>query len=478
MALIIVLCALLGSALAWFPPGYSAPWPQPNNTLCQQAYTPDDADLSGLTTYADGDGWIRLVEIDDRCDHGDELGAFGIDCDVVDAESGMKVLTFAAAVYTLSQQVWLPPSTVIQGQADPNVAGDPRRRPSLKRHTVFTPGDWSCAPTQRTSWARFPMYNSHMKCLRKGFLMNTNTALRNFLAQGSAEDGQGIGMGLSGGGLIELPGCGTAYASDAGCGGPDEQYDDVPDLSFPNRTFWTGFDGGTAVHNVLVENLRLNDLRADSSASSNVGFWSSMTTDGSAHTNVTLRKVVSMQTNQDGVNVHGSVKGWKASDLHFENTGDDVYAVWGAGADTKTSGMASGRCPHLTNAPATDVSFERVFARQQPGGGYGTCMSIFGARRVTVDRILCCEEKDDGDLQGMFNLEKDFCSAYPRGETAITVTHAQWFRGGHDLCRGGYTQFQNDVGGSLHGNSLSGGDCDDLCSTGCTWINGTQPGQE
>ena len=185
-----------------------------------------------------------------------------------------------------------------------------------------------------------------------------------------------------------------------------------------------------------------------------------------------------MKTAADGVNVHGSVVGFSGTDLHFENTGDDVYAVWGAGADTKTSGMASGRCPRLTNAPATDISFGRTFAKQQAGGGYGTCTSIFGARKVTIDHMLCCEEHDASDRQGLFNIEKDFCSAYPAGGTDIRVTHATWFNGARDLCQGSDVQFINDVG--LHGTPLSKspGLCEDstgkgLCSTGCSWTNTT-----
>merc|ERR1711879_503319 len=118
-----------------------------------------------------------------------------------------------------------------------------------------------------------------------------------------------------------------------------------------------------------------------------------MTTDDSAHTNITFRKVVSMRTNQDGINVHGSVVNWHGEDLHFENTGDDVYAVWGGGAyATHTSGMpGSGNCPPMTNVPATQVSFHRLLAKQKSGGSYGTCFSIFGGRLVDIADMTCCE---------------------------------------------------------------------------------------
>ena len=86
-------------------PVYSEPWPLPNSSLCGQSYKPRDADLSGLTRYTDGDTWIRLVETDKNCDNSHELSKFGIKCNM-DKHSDMKVLQFAAAVYTLSQQVY------------------------------------------------------------------------------------------------------------------------------------------------------------------------------------------------------------------------------------------------------------------------------------------------------------------------------------------------------------------------------------
>ncbi len=440
---------------SWFPPPYSKPWPPPDGALCGESYHPEDADLSGLTKYTDGDAWIRAVEQDDRCDHQDALSQFGIGCEV-QGSSGMKVLQMAPAVYTLSQQVWLPPMTVLQGHAVPNVPGSPRTRPELREQTILMPGGWDCNPTQTaTAWAR-----AGYKCNRKGFLMSSYTVVRNLVAQGKTEDGEGLGMGLSGGGFIELPGCAASYSSREGCGGPDERSDD---FDLPSDSFWTGPDGGTAVHNVLVENLRLNDLRADEG--SNVVFWSAMTMDDSAHTNVTVRKVVSMKTHVDGINVHGAVVNWAGSDIHIENTGDDVYAVWGAGADGHTSGMASGQCPPMTNAPATEVSFERLFARQKSGGGYGTCMSLFGTGRVSVDQMVCCEEHSGG-AQGILNIEKDFCALYPAGQANITFGHASWFRGTRDLCDdGGEGQFYDDYG--LH--STCQGDRG-ICGAGtCGW---------
>ena len=90
--------------------------------------------------------------------------------------------------------------------------------------------------------------------------------------------------------------------------------------------------------------------------------------------------------------------------------------------------------------------------------------------------MLCCEEHDENDRQGLFNIEQDFCSRYPHGVTNITVTRASWFSGERDLCRGNEDQFQDDMG--LDGHSLSGDSklCTGssgkgLCGSGCSWAN-------
>jgi hypothetical protein len=65
---------------------------------------------------------------------------------------------------------------------------------------------------------------------------------------------------------------------------------------------------GKGVSNVLIENVRLNDIVDDEA--SLTAFWSAMPPDGSPHVNITFRRVACMRTKRDGINVHGQLIGW------------------------------------------------------------------------------------------------------------------------------------------------------------------------
>ena len=286
------------------------------------------------------DGWIRLVE--DRVPCNDpELLKYAISC----SDGQRRVYQFAAGIYRLSQQVWLPPRTTIQGVADPNVRGNARERSDLTRQTLFLaaglPGCAGNITQTKMPWP-IPRVDGDVpvKCVRKGFLLNDDTTVRNVNGQGLAEEGAGFSVahhpnsyaGLNGGAFFELPGCVTTFAANGSCGRSSQPFlhgeggDQGPH-------FVTG--AGAGVANVLIENVRLNDAldvsldpHADGRLNASlVGFWSAMTPSGEAHRNITLRKVVAMRTLRDGVNVHGHVVGFVAEDLHFENQGDDVRAT-------------------------------------------------------------------------------------------------------------------------------------------------------
>ena len=161
------------------------------------------------------------------------------------------------------------------GVADPNVAGNARQRMDLTSQTLFIAMTPACTGNITASKMPWPIPKVQMpggggtklpiKCLRKGFLMNDDTVVRNVNGQGLAEDGEGfvndaepnIYAGLSGGGFFELPGCVTTYAVNGTCGrkaNPNyhgEGGDHGPD-------FVTG--AGRGVANVLIENVRLNDI--------------------------------------------------------------------------------------------------------------------------------------------------------------------------------------------------------------------------
>ena len=275
-----------------------------------------------------------------------------------------------------------------------------------------------------------------VKCARKGFLMNDNTTVRNVNGQGLPEDGAGFTAdgqpesyaGLNGGAFFELPGCVNTYAVGGTCGRR-------------SHASWHGEGGdhgthfvtglGRGVENVLIEDVRLNDLAEEAAQSA---FWSAMSPDGSAHRNVTFRRVVSMRTMRDGINVHGHVIGWLGEDLHFENCGDDVFAVWGAGGgqDVEQTGFPKPyvQC-ELTNRPATDVVYRRTFAK--PGGSWSSCSHIFGAGRVLFEDMLCCNTPQQAYEYPALTVDTTFCPDYHAAN--VTFKGLRWFNDeSTDLC--------------------------------------------
>lgn len=259
--------------------------------------------------------------------------------------------------------------------------------------------------------------------------------MRDVSGQGLAEDGVGMGAGLNGGGFFELPGCVTTYAIGGTCGRKKEDGRGEGDRG-PH--FVSG--AGKGVSNVMIDNVRLNDVVDDMASWG--GFWSAMPPDGSAHRNITFRRVVAMRTERDGVNVHGDVRGWLGEDLHFENQGDDVFAVWGAGggAEVDQTGLgemssgAYGKCG-LSNVPATDVVFRRTFA----GAGtseWSSCAHVFGGGRVTYEAMTCCNQETSA--HPALIVDSTFCASYAAAgqQARVTVAGLRWYRKGKNtnLC--------------------------------------------
>lgn len=179
--------------------------------------------------------------------------------------------------------------------------------------------------------------------------------------------------------------------------------------------------------------------------SSWVGFWSAMTPSGEPHQNITFRKVVALRTGRDGINVHGNVINWTGEDLHFENTGDDVFAVWGAGGgkDVQQTGFYQQQKPYapcmMSNPPATDIVFRRVFAKGI--SAWSSCAHTFGAGKVVYDQMMCCDNNGYPALQ----IDKTFCPTYP--DANVSLSNLAWhdFQG-QSLCQKGPSPVAQSVG--------------------------------
>jgi hypothetical protein len=402
-----------------FPPKFLlpySPWSRLSydneTTLCGKSYTFVSPPTLTLDT-----GWIKLIE--NREISSNVLKPYDISCTIIGIYASYQ---FGANVYPIDQQVWLPRDTIIEGSNNPNTDGNPHKSLKDTDHTIFysvgsISGKFTCIPTQITYWGNYKIWGTHNKCTRQGFLMNNNTIIRNCIIQGGTLGGVvDNGMGLGGGGLIELPGCAAAYRDISNkkhvCGGQFETTTEVSINTLP--TFWTG-KTGDAVSNVLIENIRAN-MYANTTGLNYTFFWSSMNIKDHPHKNIFLRKIVSLQTIADGINVHGNVQNFIGEDLYFENVGDDTVAIWGVGGGSSacnTHNNISNGCP-AENTVASNIQFKRVFARKSQK--LGECYRIIGAKDVSFIDITCCGtfEVEQPILVG---ITDQYCVKYPKKST-------------------------------------------------------------
>lgn len=133
--------------------------------------------------------------------------------------------------------------------------------------------------------------------------------------------------------------------------------------------------------------------------------------------------------------MHGHVDGWTGTDLHFENQGDDVFAVWGAGGGDSTdqTGFSPpyAKCG-LSNTPATNVVFRRTFAKGI--SDWSSCAHLFGAGTVLYDTMLCCSSPLQSSPYPALQVASTFCADYPSAN--VTFKGLRWYNSnsGADLC--------------------------------------------
>ena len=275
---------------------------------------------------------------------------------------GRRVFKFPpGSLFEITRQIALPPNTVIEGAGNPNPGGptgNHRRRPNASEMTFFwsrpstganafyqggKPRFCGCSWVDRKPAAAAPAPAPHprsrsrppaaaaaatctmaspenYRLWRKGFLMNTNTTARMFLFDGAVEDGMdACDGGLGGGGAFELPGCLTSYPAPRGVVGCGVSSDNKTPVH-TGAAFVTG--AGKAVENVVIEDVRLADGLAGHGVKSMLAVWTAFPPDGASHRNVAVRRLVSMGSGKDGMNIHGPVDGFTGEDMYIERAND------------------------------------------------------------------------------------------------------------------------------------------------------------
>eukprot|EP00947_MAST-08B_sp_MAST-8B-sp1_P006420 g6420.t1 len=364
----------------------------------------------------------------------------------------------------MDEQLLVPVATSITGAADPT--NYLRGGNNVSKTTVFL------ATRGVTEYGAEFCEAADMVTTRVGFVLSSYVTMRNLSFQGADTIRPGDNGALCGGGAFETKGC---AASDCSASGVNNG----------------GSDGVGSMH-VLIENVRLNDYyheedkgkigahvpgNADCPLSTGgrptggkrggsgesglkggpstgccfckpngiratqVGVWVPATrnTEGTSH--VVVRNVVSSATQADGINLHGRVTNAFVENAHFANTGDDVFAVWGADLDPENVTFA-----HCT---AVDPGILRP-------NWYGNCVATYGLREVTFVNLTCRVPTLRHPLpnhhpdSSMFVFFTSFGGHYPP-DNAVNITGGWSFT---DLS--GRTQYQLRGGALWNGSRVPG----------------------
>ena len=303
------------------------------------------------------------------------------------ARAGSGQLQFhfpPGGVFPVTEQFTLPPRTAIIGAANPTPAA-----PQATQQTDVGGMTWFVVPRSAALCGTDPMCKdatgtARGLCVgdphthRQGFLMGTNTTLKDISFQG-ADLGRAASAGtLCGPGAIELPGCVSGDGCAAWGGGA------------------TSGEGGV-VSGVRVENVRLSDAvqRADvAMMAGDCATGEALDADGGhvhahqvsvwvaklpaseqrKHTDVVVTNLVSMNSRADGFNVHGAVDGFVLRDSHIENSGDDCIGIWSTG---------------IANMAITNVTAKNCAVSAGKQSNWGSCMGTYAFGSLAVEGLRC-----------------------------------------------------------------------------------------
>merc|ERR1711972_315750 len=189
--------------------------------------------------------------------------------------------------------------------------------------------------------------------------------------------------------------------------------------------------GGMCSAHVSITNVRLNAFHYDEDQhlvgatvpgnhecgycmpnnirSSQVGVWVPQCRSDDGTLDLTIHSVVALSTQADGINLHGHVHEAKVTNNYFQNSGDDIYALWGAAL-------------HPSNILFKDsVAVNPGILRPN---WYGVCVATYGLQSVTFENITCrspilWQGTNNIDVS-MFFFHTSFGASYPSGH-AVTI---------------------------------------------------------
>ena len=321
------------------------------------------------------ESWAPLIRAGKCSRNHDPIAHIGISCRE-DADGAAHFL-FPPGIFELGGQLLVPESVTLTGAADPNDWSDPAFSPDWAEQTLFL------STNGATDYEAAYCYADDMITTRAGFVLSSFVTVERVAFQGVDTIRPADNGALCGGGAFETKGCALNDCSNGvNNGGSD----------------------GLGSTNVTIRDVRLNDFyfgedealvgapvegnydceeyggpnccfcKPNGVRTSQVGVWVPLTRDEAGTRHLTVERVVSRSNQADGINLHGAVTDATVSDVHFENTGDDVFAVWAGDRE-------------LTEVTWTDcVAVNPGILRPN---WYGNCVATYGLTSVTFEGLTC-----------------------------------------------------------------------------------------
>lgn len=333
---------------------------------------------------------------------------------------GYRYFKFPVGFFDIDEQVVVPANTVIEGNSNPNDADDKTKKPDPNTQTYFVSTSGVTDPLAAYCGTQDRMRQGDAQRIRIGFLLNSNTVIKNINFQGRDTTRPYDNGNLCGGGVFETPGCvSPGFGDGVGNAWVNRQNGCYDHTGRPNDLI-TG--DGRGVENIVIDSVRLNDVFLPDNPSlsdliagqgSQVAVWVALTKDGSVTKGVHITNLVSMLTRGDGINYHGNVQDGIIENCHIENTGDDIYAFWGAYSSNPSNTV-------FRNNVGKNAGVTRNY-------GYGVCVAIYGGMDVTVTGTKCYDRSQQDWNPGQYPYGNNACQHGAFCNSCLAYVHDGWF---------------------------------------------------
>eukprot|EP00040_Diaphanoeca_grandis_P019548 m.103222 g.103222 ORF g.103222 m.103222 type:complete len:530 (+) comp27483_c1_seq1:160-1749(+) len=300
----------------------------------------------------------------------------GITCAL---EDGVKSFQFPVGIFEIDEQLLVPNFTSITGAASPNDMTNPTRSPDWKLQTIFL------ATRGVTDYLMDYCHAKDMVNTRVGFVLSSQVTVRDISYQGIDVIRPNDNGGLCGGGAFETKGCAEndCKASDVNNAGSDgvgsigvtidnvrlNDYYFVRDQSLVGASIAGNYDCKTGDWTKECCFCKPNGVR-----STQVGVWIPQTRNAGGTQNILVNNLVSSSTQADAINLHGNIQSAVVQNTYVQNTGDDMYVLWGADSDPE------------------NVTFKHCVG-VNPGilrpNWYGNCAATYGLKSVVFENLTC-----------------------------------------------------------------------------------------